>query len=794
MVDLPGTTDERVVIGDITKETAELASMFAVVFKMGHIGGPEKDVVKVVAANHKPFIVIINHCDTYEDEFERPDGEDLFRKDYASRLDIPQNIIHFVSAKAKTGMFSSSMDSLRGCLFGYIKELIGDKVLDSALAMRFIPPTVVDELKHSDIDTFSCPDSLGKAAASLMYNFQTITASSLQDVTQEVTVDDSIHRRSETGVNLFGKEMCLRHVDYMRQLSTSLRVTELAFSTFLQVFNMHYSRRYRDFTDTITSNYGHHGSSNIEQKQDWIIGEKILGELRASLDFYFNDPYRNTKNECSDDVAVLLGFQALLYHWTGEKACSEAEVQDAVVKSVEDNIDDLTESNISHHISGNAIHLLSKASSACSPKKNDSGKLSSVQSCKMRYRAYRARYEQLVHANLFQPVSDLCSSTCTVHDTEEELKVFADNLKNCAYAKTDDEVIITLSRVDTMIDELFSRFGSMSEDEMNAGAIQITLLSQLYSTQDIMHRVASKINANPSIAMLSKDDASGYLYFDPVVCHSSDTKVLRRVCKVYQALGRLIGYCLFNHLTIGLKFPLTIYRLLLGQRIGIDDLQLIQPKLAMSLLALDDEALAEYDIFYSEKSDGSYDGPSMDGTIAVVGHNRMEFISHVVRYFLVVKSKNNPVSHFCLGVQDLCPREVFHCVTPVVLQDHVEGARVMEAGCALGNIIFAPKFNICETQVINMFWDVVLNMEVYQCLRILAFIVGTSNLRTKLSQYKRDRVKLITVAVSSALSETDNPVAVPHRNTMLLPMYRTKAAMIEGLQRVLTNVNGIHPY
>ena len=184
----------------------------------------------------------------------------------------------------------------------------------------------------------------------------------------------------------------------------------------------------------------------------------------------------------------------------------------------------------------------------------------------------------------------------------------------------------------------------------------------------------------------------------------------------------------------------------------------------------------------------------MGGNVRVDEHNRMAFVSHVVRHFLCcnanVSNESNPLWHFCLGVQRFCPREVFHHFTPVVLQLRAEGITRLD-GDSFVSKSYSYSRTPDEANVISMFWKVVPELDPIHALRILAFIAGTANLGSKSDEL--DDTRPFTVAVSSALPDTDSPVAVPSCNIILLPMYKTEEIMKEALIRTVTNLDGLQP-
>ncbi|CAE7795920.1 unnamed protein product, partial [Symbiodinium microadriaticum] len=224
-VDYPGTTDEREKVAAITRFTAELASFFVVMLKAGHLAGPEKAVVQIAVDSHMPFVVVINHCDSIVDEFVK-NGEARLRQSYAESLGIPGSYIHFMSAiSANSVYFDNSVDAFRGVLYLFLQNMIGDPLINDALAMRLISHRVISELGEDEEIAFCMPEYVGKAAMSLMSNYRPVSAPGIMLLWQKFReyYNDALHS-SGIGLDVYGPQSALLAIDQLRQLASNLRI------------------------------------------------------------------------------------------------------------------------------------------------------------------------------------------------------------------------------------------------------------------------------------------------------------------------------------------------------------------------------------------------------------------------------------------------------------------------------------------------------------------------------------------------------------------------------------------
>lgn len=823
-VDFPGTDDERTEVGDVTKNTAELANFFVIIFKMGHIANPEKEVVSFVKTKHKPMIVLINHCDVLVHELVKPGAEARFRKEYAKVLEIPGNLIYFVSSNpilnttSTAALFADSIPALRGCLFGMVNQLVGDPKMTAALAMRFIPPGEIAKMENHKnthfIQSMYMPENLGRAAAMLMFNYKPLTAESLCELMSKILIkeEDMMMRQSEVGIDIFGNDCVLKCIDQIRAVAVFLNISDVAYAIFTQVYFIQYIYFY---DICLSGNNDDHVSDNIVDK---CVGEMVMQKLCVIIEKYYQSKYSRNRDGgfTTNCVTVLLGFHALVHDWIDKKNRPRNVVEQALVSLLERNasfelresdimqciasisrnqeestVDDLSSNEYKSGVEFNnrpvsceySYQIVAHALSISTPNEVSVDRQTAFELS--RYHTCMTRWTEQKRWVSFQPFDNLmrpANYVLEVRDYNSVKKKFEEDRKTKMTLRESKKNSITVSNT-SIVKDLFRGLLSFSDEEIHEGTLKVDSQPQL-SLSDVFIIAAKEINDDPSIVNLVRDNASGFLYFDPALC--TDLTKVEETSLSYKAFGRLVGLSIMMGVNLPIRFPITVYRLLLGYRIGASDLELIRPTLHKSLWALDDCALDEYLILFSQNEDGTYSGPSSSGTTRVTESNRMSFVSHVVKYFLCCGA--GPVWQFCLGVQNSCPRAVFHNLTPVALQHIVEGVplRIEEWPAKA----LSPIQTEDEVSIIADFWAVVNDLDALISMRLLAFITGSSSMLIV------DNEPLFTVAVNSSLHESDFPIAVPASNLLLLPLYANKQVMKEKIIGAVCNVHedSSHPF
>jgi hypothetical protein len=302
------------------------------------------------------------------------------------------------------------------------------------------------------------------------------------------------------------------------------------------------------------------------------------------------------------------------------------------------------------------------------------------------------------------------------------------------------------------------------------------------------------------------DEDSKLLYPDPNVCmagifsEDSEDKSISKVMETYRALGRLIGYTLSKTnvgVTFPAHFPLVIYKILLGLRIGISDLAGITPSAARTLemyCLLSDEDLHDSSAYFSIglTNHEEYELCPNGKEKPVSSVNRLEYLSAVTRFYLCCgtaeegSSSPRPLRELILGIQHAIPRDIFSFLSPLALQILIEGEREIDLDqWQQFTVIRVPKF-VESAHVVEWFWNVVRGMSNMDRQRLLVFSIGSATLPSNGFQ---DLAPPFTLHVDASLDPECLPEAHTCFSMLVIPRYSSEKKLEEKLLLAISETN-----
>lgn len=424
-------------------------------------------------------------------------------------------------------------------------------------------------------------------------------------------------------------------------------------------------------------------------------------------------------------------------------------------------------------------------------------------------------------------------------------------------------------------------------------------------TRSLLTKVAQEIHANPNVFFLqsnadvdgsegTENNVNDMLFFDPHICYYCDyyaqsehatatqRNQIAAVRGTYRALGRLIGFVLRNvtvGVTLPIHFPLLMYKYLLGARIGYRDMQEIQPSIALSLenlLKMDDAELFDgLELTYSvtgmapalagqqgngrnlvkeelpiKDRDGRVDRP-------VVHATRTDYIRSMVQFHLcclqppalALPGSDAPTSgsapriveELVMGVQEMCPRDLWHTLSPAQLQALIEGDAHIDVvqwrtnavvqilstsslSSMLTNIMLGhgtsadtavgagsgtsaststpttstssaaavetSRLSPEDARIVDMFWEVVSEMSVADQQRLLCFSIGTTTLPAVTGF--AGLTPPFTLILDSHASTTSLPISHTCFHMLVIPRYTQKQVMKEKLLLASRETSATH--
>lgn len=877
-VDFPGTTDERLSVGTITKYTAELASMFVVMLKAGHIAGPEKEVVNVAKANHKPFLVVINQCDTIAHELSKPSNFERIKDSYAKVLDIPEQQLLFVSAFDPT-----HVDRLRGFIFATIRNLMGNPSDYRTLPLQFIPDKIARELDvryPEPTSIFNIADRLSEAATSLLCNFSPMTAESLgerallfnQNVINAMqAAKDSLESGGAAGVGLNNKDAVDAGVGQglgsilngLRQLAVVLNIETDVYGALVDVITVTFDFVSESLENANDAQLGA-GEENKEAVKATIIALVTLMAVHSRINSYFggNQPAASPSDKidklCRE---VLLGMNSIFATWL-----SRGYRSDAIRATIKTILTDNGGSNAAFDDSA-FLHSLTEVTSALDMQNaflhgTSSADAASIEDdlamIKLSFQGARptlersvstaARLSCLAEVNSYQRAKDFvkqlramsfatfpshsalqlneaCSEDIAEFQTKLGVLVKRHNVAEVMEVPAESFAVNMIEKLKFLTAEQFERCDlkfritgeaaiDMNGDSFSYIAFYPLLFLFLYLgvTCSLLTKAAAEINEHPEILMMRKDSDSGLLYFDPAACCSNDPVIIAKARECYMGLGRLVGLSLrksFAGATFPIAFPITVYKCLLGQQIGLADLQIISPQVSNTIhqiCTMEGSDLEASDLFFSislpaPEGSSTAHGPK-DIELEPSGRfrqvtldNRIDYLHQLLKVYLCAKSPaSGPalgglhgatatllLTDFLLGVQHLCPRDTFNKLSPVTLQLIVEGNAAMDVDEWQAHTeVRSDSSDGLETAA--LFWKVLKEMDTTDRKRLLCFAVGTASLPAK---GFADLSPKFSLNIGGSLSEEALPVSHTCFHMLCLPRYKSEEVMRDKLLQAI---------
>ena len=830
-VDFPGTSDERLAVGLITRFTAEVASMFIIVLKAGHVAGPEKDVVKVAIDNHKPFLVVINHCDAIQHELHTASSFERVKESYAKVLGIPDHLIFFISA-----FNPRQIDTLRGVIYLMVQNLLGNTVLSNSLPLHFINDQTMENLHSNNTEhhpsVLDDPKRLCEATSSLLFNLSSVSAKfiterlrllnehTLLPSSDATTANPRVLAVMESGV-----------IDELRSLACQFDIDNDIYEIVSEAFNT-IVKNITDFAKMHSEELAtaHSSGAVIEN----YLASKALSVLNKKIKRYFNSCRKEDRaevgiDECSQFLRVgsdvLLGFNSIFTFWKDERGF-KANVVKIALRNLLSSEDPFTDGNMWTYVvqAKASCHFGASREEACfssgesssdlsssewdslSPKFKDSA-ADTVQHHKQqhhimtefeRYQGSKRRLENL-KARMF-PTSDIKHSNQgwgTIKDFHARLKTHSAN------KFTNLKVIEVNSH--RLVDSVIEGLMNLPERELETADIHFKIRGDPAVdingvTRSVLSKVAEQINANPGEVLLQRDSESKLIYFDPRHCYSSSAGDKQAAQLRYLGVGRLIGLCLRKSIlgaTLPIHFPITIYKWLLGYSVGLADLRVINPQVAATIYKM---CLMEEEVLNASQLSFSVPlGENVDFNLDNNGDKRrvtaecsMDFLLGYVQLKLCcfqTDSENNAVRNLALGVQHLCDRELFNKLSPVSLQLVLEGEQNLDVAVWQKFTEVKNGWNENRTTV-DLFWRVLGSMSQEEKQRLLCFVVGTSTLPAKGFEDLYPPFTLIVGTIS--MSTEALPVSHTCFHMLIIPRYTSQDVMREKLIMACTETDTMH--
>ncbi|CAF3358329.1 unnamed protein product [Rotaria sp. Silwood1] len=294
---------------------------------------------------------------------------------------------------------------------------------------------------------------------------------------------------------------------------------------------------------------------------------------------------------------------------------------------------------------------------------------------------------------------------------------------------------------------------------------------------------------SPEYGMFMANEETRCLWFNPSAAEDLDRE--------YTLIGMLLGLAIYNSIILDIKFPLVIYRKLIGKIGTFEDLEASHPTIYRSLKSLltfdeQNEGITVEDAFgltFQVAITDAIDSPVLfdlkenGNTIPVTNANREEFVRLYSDLLLnkSIEKQFDPFFHgFLLVTRDSSLRKLFRADEIDLL---VAGSQVLDFNQLASAADYDGGYTK-DSPTIRNFWSVLMTFTDEKKRKFLQFTTGSD--RAPIGGLAR--LKLI---ISRNGPDSDRlPTAHTCFNALLLPDYSSIEKLQEKLSIAIDNAAG----
>ncbi|KAL1509492.1 hypothetical protein ABEB36_004214 [Hypothenemus hampei] len=259
---------------------------------------------------------------------------------------------------------------------------------------------------------------------------------------------------------------------------------------------------------------------------------------------------------------------------------------------------------------------------------------------------------------------------------------------------------------------------------------------------------------------------------------------------VYFLIGMICGLAIYNFTIIDIPFPLALYKKLLNETVGLNDLKELSPSMMNSL-----KTLLEYDgddiqdvfcLSFNINRDVWGEIVTVDlkpngSNIPVTQDNKQEYVSLYVDY-IFRKSVENQYNAFHEGFMKVCGGRVLqlfhsHELKAIVVGNENYDWHALEEAAEYKNGYKSSD------PTIRHFWEVLHEMSLEDKKKFLLFLTGTDRIPVQ-------GMKAIKITIQPTSDDKFLPVAHTCFNLLDLPRYKTKERLKYKLLQAIQQTQG----
>jgi ubiquitin-protein ligase E3 A len=259
----------------------------------------------------------------------------------------------------------------------------------------------------------------------------------------------------------------------------------------------------------------------------------------------------------------------------------------------------------------------------------------------------------------------------------------------------------------------------------------------------------------------------------------------------YRLVGALLGLALYNGVILDVRFPLAIYKKLLGVAPTLADLHQAQPALARGLQQLLDYDGEDVESVFMQSFEVTTGHGALASTvelkpggkdIPVTNSNRVEFVERYVHHALSASIRRQ-FTAFGRGFHAVCGGECLQLFRPEELELLVCGTEELDFAALQAVTQYEGGFTATSPCVVA-FWEVVHDLPVEKKRKLLSFVSGSSRVPIK------GLAQMAFTIVRQGPDSQRLPTSHTCYNQLLLPEYSTPEKLQSRLEIALCNCEG----